>query len=95
MVNRTFGGQCPQIHRTDVQPSDDCQQKPGLSPEMVLIEVEDSGIGIAEEHLARIVDPFEQILTGPKNTGEKGTGLGHMGGRIGILARSKTDAFKV
>ena len=50
--------------------------KPGLSPEMVLIEVEDSGIGIAEEHLARIVDPFEQILTGPKNTGEKGTGLG-------------------
>ena len=50
--------------------------KPGLSPELVLIEVEDSGIGIAEEHLARIVDPFEQILTGPKNTGEKGTGLG-------------------
>ena len=48
----------------------------GLSPEMVLIEVEDSGVGIAEEHLARIMDPFEQILTGPKNTGEKGTGLG-------------------
>ena len=50
--------------------------QPGISPEMVLIEVEDTGVGIAEEHLARIMDPFEQILTGPKNTGEKGTGLG-------------------
>ena len=49
---------------------------PGIAPEMVFIEVEDSGSGIAEEHLARITDPFEQILTGPKNTGEKGTGLG-------------------
>ena len=49
---------------------------PGITPEMIFIEVEDNGSGIAEEHLVRITDPFEQILTGPKNTGEKGTGLG-------------------
>lgn len=48
----------------------------GISPEMILIDVEDTGIGVAEEHLTRITDPFEQVLTGPKNTGEKGTGLG-------------------
>ena len=33
-----------------------------------MIEVEDTGIGIAENHLQRIMDPFEQILNNPKNT---------------------------
>ena len=33
-----------------------------------MIEVEDTGIGIAENHLQRIMDPFEQVLNNPKNT---------------------------
>ena len=42
-----------------------------------MIEVEDTGIGIAENHLQRIMDPFEQILNNPKNTSpDQGTGLG-------------------
>lgn len=41
------------------------------------IEVEDTGIGIPEEHLGRIMDPFEQVLNDPKNTNpNQGTGLG-------------------
>ena|GEM_PF-452849 len=41
------------------------------------IDVEDTGIGIPEEHLGRIMDPFEQVLNDPKNTNpNQGTGLG-------------------
>jgi CheY-like chemotaxis protein len=41
------------------------------------IVVEDTGVGIAEEHLERILDPFEQVLSNPKNTSpDQGTGLG-------------------
>lgn len=41
------------------------------------IEFEDTGVGIAEEHLERIMDPFEQVLSNPKNTSpDQGTGLG-------------------
>ena len=41
------------------------------------IVVEDTGVGIAEEHLERIMDPFEQVLSNPKNTSpDQGTGLG-------------------
>ena len=41
------------------------------------IIVEDTGIGIPEEHLDRIMDPFEQVMTNPKNTNpDQGTGLG-------------------
>ncbi len=40
------------------------------------IEVEDSGVGIAPEHLERILDPFEQENQGPKNIANQGTGLG-------------------
>ncbi|MDM8547001.1 response regulator [Candidatus Venteria ishoeyi] len=40
-------------------------------------EVQDSGIGIAAEHLDRIFLPFEQLPLDPAlDTGQKGTGLG-------------------
>ncbi len=40
----------------------------------LLFEVKDTGVGIPEEQLARIFDPFEQ--TGPVRDREQGTGLG-------------------
>lgn len=51
--------------------------RPSAQPERWIIDVEDSGIGIAADHLARITDPFEQVLANPKNTAaDQGTGLG-------------------
>lgn len=51
--------------------------RPSAQPERWIIDVEDSGIGIAADHLARITDPFEQVLVNPKNTAaDQGTGLG-------------------
>jgi PAS domain S-box-containing protein len=68
----------------------------------LLIEVEDSGRGIAEEDLARIFEPFVQA---GGSTGQKGTGLGLaitrqfvelMGGRIGVTSQlGQGSCFRV
>ena len=51
--------------------------KPLVGEDTWRIDVEDTGIGIPEEHLGRIMDPFEQVLNDPKNTNpNQGTGLG-------------------
>jgi len=42
----------------------------------VLVRIQDSGAGIAREHLHRIYDPFFTTKTHPKEGGHKGTGLG-------------------
>jgi CheY-like chemotaxis protein len=60
----------------------------------LLIEVEDSGPGIAPEEQARVFEPFVQV--GQQAAQQKGTGLGLaitrqfvelMGGRIGVTSR--------
>jgi signal transduction histidine kinase len=43
--------------------------------ELVIVSVQDSGIGIREEHIERIFDPFWQVEQGRSRTIE-GTGLG-------------------
>ncbi|HEX7159506.1 MAG TPA: ATP-binding protein, partial [Edaphobacter sp.] len=45
-------------------------------PGRALIRIQDSGAGIAREHLHRIYDPFFTTKTQPKEGGHKGTGLG-------------------
>ena len=41
-----------------------------------LVRIQDSGAGIAREHLHRIYDPFFTTKTQPQEGGHKGTGLG-------------------
>ena len=51
-------------------------RKSGKS-DMWKVSISDSGSGIPREHLQRILDPFEQVLTDSKNTlSNQGTGLG-------------------
>ncbi len=52
----------------------DAVPKPSMDAYTVMVDVEDDGIGISEDQLERIFDPFEQTEEGQK-TG-KGTGLG-------------------
>jgi PAS domain S-box-containing protein len=63
-------------------------------------KIEDSGIGIAEEDLARIFLPFQQ--TGDANYRSEGTGLGlsitkslveMMGGRLGVESKLKQGSM--
>jgi len=75
---------------------------PSASGFRLLIEVEDSGPGIAPEDRARIFEPFVQA---GKPTGQKGTGLGLtitrqfvelMGGRIGVTGQlGQGSCFRV
>jgi hypothetical protein len=65
--------------RVSVRCWDDAEPLPGVHPPQqgpyACIEVEDTGIGIAPEHLARVFEPFEQVDdTHTRETG--GTGLG-------------------
>ena len=58
------------------------------------IEVEDNGVGIAPEHLERILDPFEQVNQGPKNIANQGAGLGlAIIQRLAALYRGKLTVF--
>lgn len=51
--------------------------KRGRKTNMWKVSISDTGAGIPREHLHRILDPFEQVLTDPKNTiSNQGTGLG-------------------
>ena len=42
----------------------------------VMVRLQDTGSGIAREHLHRIYDPFFTTKTKPQEGGHKGTGLG-------------------
>ncbi len=44
--------------------------------ERVVVQIQDSGSGIKQEHLHRIYDPFFTTKTKPQEGGHKGTGLG-------------------
>ena len=66
----------------------------GLSEQRLCFQIEDTGPGIAPEHLARIFEPFEQV--GDQKARAEGTGLGlaitqkiveQMGGRIEVQSR--------
>ncbi|MBX2977110.1 MAG: PAS domain S-box protein [Ignavibacteriaceae bacterium] len=61
---------------------------------IVRISVKDTGIGISEENLPKVFNPFERI--GAENSSEEGTGLGLavvkklidlMGGKIGVESK--------
>lgn len=73
MVNNLLDNAVKFTHRGTITLS----ARPSAQPERWVIDVEDTGIGIPVDHLARITDPFEQVLVNPKNTAaNQGTGLG-------------------
>ena len=69
---------------------------PGEDNEFLAITVEDSGVGIAEEHLAKLFEPFTQVDSSVARRHE-GTGLGLSlvrrlaelhGGTVGVASRA-------
>lgn len=63
------------------------------TPERIRISVKDSGVGISEENMAHLFEPFNRL--GQENTSTKGTGIGLvitrqlvelMGGTLGVAS---------
>ncbi|XXY44320.1 ATP-binding protein [Sorangium sp. So ce269] len=78
--------------RVEVQKAPAAEVSP--SEQRLCFQIEDTGPGIAHEHLARIFEPFEQV--GDQKARAAGTGLGlaitrkiveQMGGRIEVQSR--------
>ncbi len=60
-----------------VRDADDLAHAPRPEGEWVMLQVADSGIGIAAQDLERIFEEFEQVSVGPRSDAmRRGTGLG-------------------
>ncbi|MEJ2716850.1 MAG: PAS domain S-box protein, partial [Deltaproteobacteria bacterium] len=78
-------------------------ESPAHSPMKLVLEVEDTGVGISEPDIEKVFQPFEQLGSG--ENGEGGTGLGLaisrefvsiMGGTISVTSREgEGSAFRI
>jgi CheY-like chemotaxis protein len=86
------------VLRTNLDPSIDQSRSAALYP--LVFAVEDTGIGIAEQDLKHLFDPFVQLEAGVKS--QEGTGLGlpisrkfveFMGGKLTVTSQGSGSCF--
>jgi len=64
------------LNAKDAMPGGGMLQIATSNGESVSVSVSDTGVGIAQEHIQRIYDPFFTTKTAPKEGQNRGTGLG-------------------